>query len=282
MKIRILNIVLILLILFSCFSCKKDTSFSNSDTSHLLINNTAEALSNDVFKTFLYTWIVLEDSLYHPHDSLNFRYVEPCMQITLVPFDTITWPKTLSINFPNSDCMCNDGLKRSGTMNVAISGIITHVNSTYKLSFDNYFVNSIPVIGTKSLSIVYSVLSKNIDFNDTVDFNVQYGSDYFQWHAVHDLNWVSGTNTHTIMNDDWFLYNGTSAAVPLSANTSGVSGFQSNIIQSIAFTNWCFWLRAGRVEVLPDNLPARTVQYADSCLQHATYVLNNETFDFNF
>ncbi|MEI6123935.1 MAG: hypothetical protein WCQ95_09945 [Bacteroidota bacterium] len=277
-----------LIIVASCFvilsqSCKKNNTLTDNDTRQLLIINTAEVLSNDAFKTFLYTWIRMEDSLFHPNNPANFRYNELCMQVTLVPFDTTNWPKTLTITFPDSNCNCNDGLRRLGRIDIIINGKISQVNSSYKISYNNYFVDSKPLIGNKRLTIIYSEAATRIVFYDTSEMKIQFGTDYFYWNANHTLDWVLGTSTHSDMNDDLFHYNGKATVVPAAENTSDIGSFKSNIIQSMKFTNWCFWIRNGEVEIIPENFSSKTVNYADTtCSRHGFYTVNNETFDFDF
>ncbi len=282
MKAKLLLFLMVFSSLFICFSCKKSNTSTDNDTSHLLINNTAEVLSNDVFKTVLYAWMEMEDSLYHPNDTSNFHTNESCMELSLTPFDTTTTPKTLTISFPNSSCSCNDGLQRSGTISVQVSGLLSKVDSYFRATFNNFMIDSKPITGNKNLSIIYSKSGKDIVFYDTSNISIQYRTDPYQWYATHVVDWALGTATHTYIYDDVFYYNGKSSTAPVIGITSGVGSFNSNIIQSLIFSNSCFWLHSGAVEVMPSNLPIRTVHYSDTCMQHATYEVNNETFDVNF
>lgn len=266
------SLVFILVSLFTFNSCRKGTDSDNTGLSHVILNNTGEVLSNDVFKMFLFNVISAEDSIFHPNDSLNFHYPEPCLQISISPYDTITWPKTITIAFPESGCYCADGNIRGGQLIITAHGLLNTLASKFSITLNNYSVNGISSTGSKKISVSGMNAGMADAFIDSTNFTISTLSGSHAWSSEHYIQWILGANTISDLTDDLFIYNG---------NSRGAS-YSGTITDALQFINNCFWVGSGKIEITPTDLSKRQVTYLNSCLNQADVVINNEAFRVNF
>jgi hypothetical protein len=253
-------------------SCRKGSNVDNNDVIEVINNNTCEIVSNDLFKMFLYNMIATEDSIYHPNDTLNFHFIEPCLQISISPYDTSTWPKTITLAFPESGCYCSDGNIRGGQIIIAANGLLKSVGSMFNINLNNYSVNGISVNGTKKITVNKIASDKPVSLNDSCVLQVSSVSGNSIWNSQHNLQWLQGMSTENSLGDDLFIYDGTCS----SELYSGI------ITDAMQFANYCFWIGSGKIEITPTGLSKRQVTYPDSCLNQATVIINNETYRVNF
>ena len=257
----------LVLFIFIVNSCRKDNEADNTDVIHVQLNNTGEIISNDVYKLFLYSMMSAEDSIFHPNDSLNFRFNEPCLVMQIVPYDTITWPKTITLDFPTNNCIGYDGLIRSGQLIITATGSLYSLNSVFTIALQNYSVNTISVSGIKKLSVNNITAGKPVAFTDSCFFQVGTLTTNYSWQAQHILQWILGSSTEDNLSDDLFIYSGTSAS----------GSFNGLITDALQFGNYCFWIGSGKIEISPESLSKRQVTYPDSCLNQADVLINNQT-----
>jgi hypothetical protein len=264
--------IFVLVTLFVFASCRKGKDGDNTDLTQVIINNTGEIVSNDVFKMYLYNMITVEDSIFYPNDSLNFHYFEPCLQVSISPIDTMTWPKTITLAFPESGCYCQDGNIRGGQMAITASGLFSNPGSAFNIILSNYTVNGITVSGNKKLTVTKVSSGKPVLFKDSCEFQINSLSENKIWISGHLLQWILGYTSESNLADDLFIYSGTS-------QSDSFSGIISDALQ---FRNYCFWIGSGKIEITPTGLSKRQVTYPDSCLNQANVLLNNETYQVNF
>jgi hypothetical protein len=264
--------IILLLALYILNSCHKGSNSDNTDVSQVINNNTGEVVSNDVFKMFLYNLITAEDSLYHPNDTLNFHFIEPCLQLSISPYDTTNWPKTITLAFPESGCYCSDGNIRSGQLIITAYGLLEAVGSMFNINLSNYSVNGISVNGTKKITVNKIASNIPVSFNDSSVLQVASVSGNLIWSSQHNLQWLQGVSTVNNLSDDLFIYDGTC----VSESYSGI------ITDALQFANYCFWIGRGKIEITPTGSSKQQVTYPDSCLNQADVIINNETFRVNF
>ncbi|HNW69818.1 MAG TPA: hypothetical protein PKI01_05420 [Bacteroidales bacterium] len=262
-------------------SCHKDNPDDLSDMRHVQISNLYETFSNDIFKTFLYSVIAINDSLYHPNDSANFRINDSCITLSVSANDTSTWPKTLHIAFTSGGCMCNDGIVRDGEIDIEIPSAGFPNKSEFTINFlcTYSFPETVTINGYKKIC---TASSSGLFFTDTTYWETWPVMNSFHWSANHTIQWVMGNSTHQNISDDLFIYNGTSTCLPVPLAENEELSFSTNIIEALQFRNYCFWIGSGKVEVIPKGLSIRTVTYLDSCINQAIVTANNEYREISF
>eukprot|EP01036_Dinobryon_divergens_P056428 gene56428-75347_t len=107
----------------------------------------AENLFSDSYKQIAGAGQATTDSLKAYNDILA-----GCGTLSITPFDTTSWPKTVILDFGNSNCVGNDGRTRRGK----IVGSYTHwfqsPGTVVTITFDDYFVNDHEILGTKTIT----------------------------------------------------------------------------------------------------------------------------------
>lgn len=262
-------------------SCHKDNPGDLSNMRQVQISNLFETVSNDIFKTFLYSVLAINDSLYHPNDATNFRINDSCITLSVSTNDTSTWPKTLHISFASGGCMCSDGIIREGEIGIEIpsEGFQKEAEFTVNFLCTFYIPETVTINGYKKIC---AASSSGLLYTDTTYWETWPVMNSFHWSAVHTVQWATGNTTHQNISDDLFIYNGTSTCRPIPLAKNESLSFQTNIIEALQFRNYCFWIGSGKMEIIPDGLSIRTVTYLDSCINQAIVVANNQSQYISF
>ncbi len=85
-------------------------------------------------------------------DSTNaFRVAATCGTVSITPYNTTTWPKTLTINFGNTNCMGSDYNNRRGIITAVFSGPYLDSGTVVTISLTNYYHNDYNIQGTQTI-----------------------------------------------------------------------------------------------------------------------------------
>lgn len=233
----------------------------------------AENLFSDSYKQVAGAGQATTDSLKAYNDILA-----GCGTLSITPFDTTSWPKTVTLDFGNSNCVGNDGRTRRGK----IIGTYTHwfqsPGTVVTITFDDYFVNDHEILGTKTITnegynaanhLVYSV-----SFPDCQIIKPNNGGTIL-WSTTREQEWTEGANTFTPYDDVWNITgsaNGTSS--------QGI-GFSLNIVQALNVKYGCRWIRSGILDMDIDGLSTITVNYGNgTCDASATATYEGTDYPF--
>ncbi len=268
---------LAILILAFATSCRKDNPDDMSNMEHVRIFNSYETISNDIFKIFLNSVIAVNDSLYHPNDSTNLRFDATGISFVLNSSDTNTWPKTLHIVFPGNNHY--DGILRSGEIIVELPTPALPVNSEFNITFNNFSINNIVISGNKKIHVTDDDPLSFVDTSRIIAISIAPSAE---WSSSHLIEWALGSSTHQNISDDLFIYNGNASYSTLLDSETGLLNFSSNIIEALQFANYCYWIGSGKAEIVPYNLPVRTITYLDSCFNQAVVSADNKNFNIIF
>ena len=74
-----------------------------------------------------------------------------CSSLTITPFVIITWPKYITIDFGNANCLCSDLNYRRGKILIELSDRYKNVGATHTITFDDYYINNNHVEGVKTI-----------------------------------------------------------------------------------------------------------------------------------
>jgi hypothetical protein len=196
-----------------------------------------------------------------------------CATVTL---DTVSSPRSVTIDFGTTNCVCKDGRNRRGKINATYTGRYRASGTVITISFDNYFVNDNQVKGTKKITnngynnaghLVYSV-------EVTGQINKANNGGTISWTSTRQREWVAGENTPLVLTDDTYSITGTASGT----NSSGVS-YTINITQPLVRAMSCRWFESGKLEVTPDGKATRTLDYGNNgCDANATVTILNKTY----
>lgn len=210
--------ILSLVIFFS--ACKKDTPEpdGDNDTSTSIENAMADAAYNDVANIAdeAYT-----GSLSSYKSGIPTVYLSTCASVT---FDTTSSPKSFTIDFGTTNCLCNDVNYRRGKIKVTYQGLYRDSGSTHTITFDNYYVNNNKIDGSKTVTNKGRNSNGNLTFDVVVNGIITWDASYFgsvctsTYTATRTREWSQGESTFIWM-DDVYLISGTQSGVTHTGNS---------------------------------------------------------------
>jgi hypothetical protein len=251
-------------------SCNRDKGIKDkdSDTSYSQDNAMGEFVYNDAGN------IADESSNANSGDNLeNYKTTSNCAIVTK---DTVSNPKTITVDFGSVNCMCNDGRNRRGKILIDYTGHYRDSGSVHHITFDNYFVNDNKVMGNKTVENMGHNASNQLYFNITVNGLMikAITADSVTWNSNRVRTWLVGEPTQTRLDDVY----------QISGNGSGqrANGIQytMTITQPLIKEIACQWIKAGEVQIQPTGGLLRTINYGNgTCDNQATVTVNGNTYN---
>lgn len=272
-----LLIVFTALLIASMTGCKKDSEGGDTSVQSATDNSLAENLYADVFKVVDDAAKGQDGDLYGQGKSKSLLD-GGCATLTIYPFDTITWPKTLTIDFGSENCLGNDGKYRRGVIIVKLTGRYLWPNTTITITTDEYFVNDHKIEGVKT------VINNGRNEDDFLEFliSVENGKitrpdgKQFLWESNRKRIWIEGEETPwPEIFDDVYLISG-------AANGTNINelDFEIEITNDLRVEIGCKWIVSGTLELRPEGLYTRILDYGDgACDNQATVTVNGITFN---
>ena len=206
------------------------------------------------------------------NDSGERGLLSLCATITR---DTVSTPRTITIDFGTSPCLCSDGRYRSGIINVSYSGHYRDSLSTHTITFNNYVVNGYKVEGSKSVTNNGHNNSGNLNFTITVSGTITKISTgaTVTWASNRVREWIEGESTF-IWNDDVYLITGTA-----SGSHSNGNSFTATITTALKIKLDCHYIVSGGMDLTPSGKPTRSIDWGNgTCDDQATVTINGTVY----
>jgi hypothetical protein len=249
--------------------CRKNREIDN-DTSAAADNQLADNLFTEVHK--MADAVVagtFQQTMYKSSDTV---FTTGCATVT---HDTTTNPRTITINFGSTNCMCADGKNRRGIINVSYTGPYRDSNTVITHTFSNYFVNDNQVTGTKT------VTNMGHNANNQLYYNIyENGAIYkatggtISWTSNRVRTWISGESTVFNWLDDVYLISGSG-----NGTSSNGTQFTVSITSPLRVELSCPRIVSGTVDITPAGKSTRTLDYgAGNCDYTATVTVNGNTY----
>jgi len=194
-----------------------------------------------------------------------------------VTIDTIAMPHTLVIDFGNTNCTAANGRLRRGVLAVTFTGRYRDEGTVITITPQDYYVNDHHVEGTKTVTNMGMNTDHQPYFNVTVDGTITAtdGSWTATHHSQRVRTWTAGNDTQTPLDD----------AYEITGSGNGVN--RNGLAYTVMVTNalhvqWgCPFITQGTMEITPQDLPTRTIDYGDgTCDGTLTVTVNGYTFSF--
>jgi hypothetical protein len=276
------KIILFSFVALFVISCKKNNDENTNNTTPLsdeIVAATDNALSSnmfdDVFKQASYGGKKMDDSL--SGKMTKDLKAGSCATVTITPFDLTTWPKTVTVDFGNTNCLGNDGRYRRGKVVMTITTWYRDSGCVITVTPQNYYVNDHKIEGTKVITnlgrnnqnhLRYSVEVTN---GKVTDPN---GSTYRTWNSSRIHEWINGENTLNPW-DDEYLITGT-------ANGMTRTGKNYNIVITTPLNvcTCCRWIQSGQLTLTVENHQPIYIDYGSTpnCDNIATVTVNGTNY----
>jgi hypothetical protein len=262
-KISILLLFMAVTMVYS--GCSKADRDNDTDLSSSNDNATAEV-----------TFAAMANTIGEVVDSLPQVRLASCVEYTLVPTDSVTFPKTLTINYGTLNCASADGSMRRGTIVATLSGKYRDSMTTINITTQNFYYNSYLIqSGSFIITNKGRNAARNINFTmDVTNANITTTEGNITWSCVRNREWIAGAGTTTSPYDDVYSITGT-------ANGRGVDGntFTVTITSPLIAALNCQYIEKGILILVPANLNNRLVNFGNgTCDNQATVTLNEKTY----
>ncbi|MFA6924788.1 MAG: hypothetical protein WC223_11115 [Bacteroidales bacterium] len=259
-----------LAILFS--NCKKDQK--DTDTRHADDNVLSEKTFGDVL--YIADEAAANNAIvsYLSRSQRNeYSILNTCVTVTT---DTSNSPHVLTIIFDSLGCLCQDGHSRRGKIIVSYLGHYNDSGSTHTITFDNYFVDSNQVLGTKT------VINNGHNSNQHLTFSVhddgqillKNNAGTITWTADKTREFIEGDSTATRFDDVYFI----------TGTASGTRGterkYTATTITPLRVELSCHFHHpvSGQISIKPDGKDERILDYGvGDCDDVATVKIGKKT-----
>lgn len=132
--------------------------------------------------------------------SLSYTAVS-CAQISILPKDTTTFPKTMTIDY-GSGCTSSNGITRKGSLSVTLSGKLRKPGTVISVTFNNYSVNGYLLAGSYSFTPVTGS-NGGLNYNITIsNANITTPTGViYTYSGTETFTQTAGIGTTTITDD---------------------------------------------------------------------------------
>lgn len=201
----------------------------------------------------------------------------PCASVLV---DTVSSPKTITIDFGTAGCLCDDwdNKTRKGKIIASWTGKYRDAGTVIQVQTQDYYVNGNKhefnktvtndgFNGSGHLSYTVNISLAKITYTDGTTLS---------WTSTRTREWVEGEPTLTPY-DDVYEISG-------SANGTARNGdsFSVTITNPLEVALSCLWVRSGTMVITPENKPARTLDFGNGgCDDDATVEINGTTYNVN-
>lgn len=260
----------------SIVGCKKDKE--DNDQRAAIDNATCENAFNDVFKQ-------VDNGAKQTSQSGAQKIMQldsiGCATVSITPFDTVTWPKTLTIDFGTSNCLCSDGKYRRGIISANLTGKYRDAGTVITVTLNNYYVNDNHVEGTKTITNMGHVGTynggNNLKYSIVVtDGKITTSDGIATWNSTRYREWIEGESTqYPNWQDDVYLITGNAEGTTINANPYTIT-----ITNALRVALDCKWVESGTIEVTPQGIATRTLDFGSgNCDNQATVTINGVTYN---
>jgi hypothetical protein len=248
-------------VLFS--SCRRD-KITNDNSA--VDNSNAENFFSDMFKVV--------DDVSTQADGIREDNIG-CIDTIIV--DTTAWPRTVLIDFGDDNCIGEDGRIRNGQILVTYSGRYRDEGTVITVTPQDYKVNGHELSGTKTITNLGANDQGLLHYSIVVDGQVTAPGNIWQtsWESTRIRTWVSGSTTLTPWDD----------AYEITGSASGINRndvpYTMSITTPLRAEIGCPWLVSGVVQITPEDLDARVVNFGSGdCNNGFTVTVGDDVYTF--
>ncbi len=262
----ILSLTGFLGVLLLLSSCNKNNTSSSSDFSAVKDDAFAENTFDNVSGI---TDEAYDLSKNHFKSSEGRIFLSDCATVTL---DTTVFPRVLTIDFGDTNCLCNDGRYRRGMILVSFTGRYYHPGTIITTTFDQYYVNDNQIEGTKTVTNMGFNDSGNMHWDIVVNGVITLSNDggTITWNSQRGREWIEGIVTPFNRWDDIYLITGTATGT----RANGLS-WTRTIVSPLRVVLACRFIVSGTVNIQPQGRPLRVLDFGDgTCDNIATVTVN--------
>ncbi len=277
--LKILLIFSLSVLLFSCDYTNDVKPEENNNINLITIKSHYKVLE-DISKTF---------SLINYYVNTLDSTKSDSITITVDPNDSVTYPKTITIDFGDG-VQCYDGVVRRGKIILTLTGPwklnnIQH-NTTITAEFDDYYYKSpadkdfIERTGKLTISFDRFINSKPVYIVDAIEAKLIFNNDEeIYWNSSHALLWETGfNNLQNLQNEKWAI-TGSSSGIDIEGKT-----YYTEILDSLYYSGSCNngEIVDGKLKISPGNSPPQIINFGNGeCDNSVNVTVGNNSVSLN-
>jgi hypothetical protein len=273
--VYVLIAICVQFVIFSMVSCNKEDEENATYREAAKDQASADVLFSDVFNQVNLAAGQLEYDLFGP-GFIKSDEDGGCATITITPWDIFNWPKTLTIDFGDTNCQGVDGKYRRGMITAVLTGRYRDSLTTITISPEDYFVNEFKVEGLKTVTNLGHITDGKMTFAVIVQNALITNPDgeEFTWESERTRVWAEGEATAwPIVMDDVFEISGEA-----TGTTYSNLNFFIQTTAPLRVERDCEWIVSGELQITPEGYATRTLNYGDGdCDNKASLSVNGVT-----
>ncbi len=203
-----------------------------------------------------------------------------CATASITPFDLVTWPKTVTIDFGTVNCLGSDLNNRRGIITAVFSGPYLDSGTVITVTLTNYYHNDYHIQGTQTITNKGNNSSGHLVYNVVVNSAiVTHPTDgrSSTWNTNQDREFYAGYLTNLNIWDDVYLITGTANGVSMEGESYTI-GTNSPLQVNIG----CHWIVKGSFTLTLGSYPTYPIVFdygAGACDGNATATLDGTTYN---
>lgn len=277
-KLTRLFVYLMVIIVAQAFvACNKEDETETAEVSMDVVRD--DTFASDTFQDVadLADEAALTGSL--KNSNVQYAILTDC---AIVNIDTLSEPRTMTIDFGASGCTGYDGKVRTGKIVVTYSGSYWETGITKTITFEDFYVDDYHITGTKEVTAMLENNAGNRMYTESVVGSINWaeGDSVITWNAQYTRELSEGSATLAVYDD---TYN-------ITGSTSGVSShgkvYASEVTSPLIrrVDRGCRHTYVqGVIEITPDDNPAWVIDFGDgSCDRTATVTVDGQTYTIIF
>lgn len=253
------------------FACKKENKGSSDDDTTANLSSSATS-SGDVYDdTYDVSMQYGEDNGLSGGRVMTNGRADGCATVTVLPADTVNYPKTMTIDF-GSGCTSANGVTRKGKLVINLTGKIRKSGSVMTVNFTDYYVNNYKVEGT--FTITNSSTANGLVFTtQTTNGKVTFPTGaWFSHSGTRTFTQTAGSGTPTFADDTYAITGNFS-----NANSEGKS-VSGTIITALVKTFSCKNIVSGVTQFNYNGIKGTLDFGSGTCDNAATITVGLKTY----
>jgi hypothetical protein len=280
---KILLISFVVASVFFLNSCKKNKNTydnSNAPKTNAIIENAFDEMTNMTDQAITGNMIFYKSGKVTVYDlaSAENMVVEKAACSVIITIDTLSSPKSVTIDWGNTNCDCNDGKQRRGKIITTFTGSYYAQGTVITHTPVDYFVNNHKLEGTKTIT------NMGANANGQPYYNVQINGvatlatgEVVNYTSSRVRTFTAGYNTQLNFWDDEYDITGTANATVVNGD-----GYQAQTTAPLHIKVGCGYITKGTLEITPTGKPVRVIDYGSgTCDGTFTITVNGNTYTIN-
>jgi hypothetical protein len=280
---KLLILSLSLAVLAQVTSCKKKWQYDESSapkTNAIVENAFAEManMSDQAYKGGVFVYGIGKP-IYRYQDSHEVTESEKANCNVIITIDTVGSQDTITIDWGNNNCTCQDYKQRRGKLIISYNGPYYQQGTIIRYTPVNYYVNDIKVEGLMTVENMGLNGSQqpyyNVNINGVVTLTT---GEIATYTSAQVRTFTNGYNTVLNIYDDEWDVTGTANAQVVNGD-----GYVANITSPLHVKVGCPYITKGVLQITPTGKSTRTIDYGQgSCDGTFTIEINGHTYTINY